>query len=893
MKTSLLSTISFVGVALSSSPLLTGPVAPALIARQNTADPDSCEGYVAKNVKSSSNGLTADLTLAAPCRIYGPDIGKLKLEVTYEDDDRLRVKIGDSAGKRYEVPEEVFPRSRSTIKASSANLVFKYIANPFSFSVARKNTGEVLFDTKGSTLIFEEQYLRLKTGLPKNANIYGLGEHTNTFRLDPSNTTRTLWNRDSGVAVGTNLYGSHPIYYEHRKTGTHAVLLLNSNGMDVKLRQGSLEYNVIGGILDLYFIGGNGGGASPADVSRGYAKLAGLPASIPYWSLGFHQCRYGYKSFVDLANVITNHSVAGIPLETMWTDIDYMYERWVFTSDPQYFPISRMREMVHYLHEHDQQYIVMVDPAVAHQPNKGYKPFDRGVIDGVFMKEQNGSLHKGVVWPGVTVFPDWFHPNVSSYWTNEFIDFFSPTSGIDIDGVWIDMNEPSSFCNYPCDNPEEQAVGNPPPRTTGPPDISTPIFHNPGKRSLDAQALSLAEIDYNDPPYKIGNEFRSLGNRTAHMDVKHANGLMEYDTHNMYGTMMASKTRDAMLARRPGLKPLIISRSTFAGAGAKTGKWLGDNDSLWENYRFSIAGMLAMAGLYQVPMVGSDVCGFGKNTTETLCARWAMLGAFQPFHRNHNSDTSVAQEFYLWPSVTQAAKSAINMRYQLLDYLYTAMQQAHEDGSPVLNSLWFKYPQDTNTYDIDLQFFYGDSILVSPVTEENSTSVDVYLPKDIFYDFLTYQPVQGNGATVSLSNVNFTSIPVHIKGGSVLPLRASSAMTTKALREKDFKIVVAPGSDDKAMGQLYLDDGVSLSPKSSTRLEMSYSNKQLTVKGKTGYKTNSKVGDVIVLGIHESPKVVYVNSKRASRASWEYDSNAKTVKVALDKSLEKFTIRLD
>jgi alpha-glucosidase len=221
------------------------------------------------------------------------------------------------------------------------------------------------------------------------------------------------------------------------------------------------------------------------------------------------------------------------------------------------------------------------------------------------------------------------------------------------------------------------------------------------------------------------------------------------------------------------------------------------------------------------------------------------------------------------------------------------MQQAHEDGSPVLNSLWFKYPQDTNTYDIDLQFFYGDSILVSPVTEENSTSVDVYLPKDIFYDFLTYQPVQGNGATVSLSNVNFTSIPVHIKGGSVLPLRASSAMTTKALREKDFKIVVAPGSDDKAMGQLYLDDGVSLSPKSSTRLEMSYSNKQLTVKGKTGYKTNSKVGDVIVLGIHESPKVVYVNSKRASRASWEYDSNAKTVKVALDKSLEKFTIRLD
>ncbi|KAJ1303229.1 hypothetical protein OPQ81_011427 [Rhizoctonia solani] len=839
--------------------------APVGAPRQNTADPDSCKGYVARNVKVNNNGLNADLTLAAACGIYGPDIQNLRLEVTYEDNDRLHVKIGDAAGQR-------------TRK------------NPFSFSVSRKNTGEVLFDTKGSTLVFEEQYLRLKTTLPKDANIYGLGEHTNTFRLDPANTTRTLWNRDSGVIVGTNLYGSHPIYFEHRSTGTHAVLLLNSNGMDVKLRQGSLEYNVIGGILDLYFIGGNDGSSDPADVSRGYAKLAGLPASIPYWSLGFHQCRYGYKNFVDLANVITNYSAAGIPLETMWTDIDYMYERWVFTNDPQYFPTSKMREIVDYLHKHDQQYIVMVDPAVAYQPNKGYKTFDRGVTDGIFMKEQDGSLHKGVVWPGVTVFPDWFHPNASSYWTNEFKDFFNSASGIDIDGVWIDMNEPSSFCNYPCDNPEEQAIGNPPPRTTGPPDVNTPIFHNSAKRSLDGR--NPGGIDYNNPPYHIGNVFGYLSNRTAHMDVKHANGLMEYDTHNIYGTMMAAKTHEAMLARRPGLKPLIISRSTFAGAGSKTGKWLGDNDSLWENYRFSIAGMLAMAGLYQVPMVGSDVCGFGKNTTENLCARWAMLGAFQPFYRNHNSDTSISQEFYLWPSVTQAAKNAINMRYQLLDYLYTTIQQAHEDGSPVLNSLWFKYPQDTNTYGIDLQFFFGDSILVSPVTEENSTSVDVYLPKDRFYDFLTYQPVDGKGATVSLTNVNFTSIPVHIKGGSVLPLRASGAMTTKALREKDFNLVVAPGTDNKASGKLYLDDGVSVSPKSSTRLRMSYSNKRLIVDGDASYRTSSTFGDVVFLGIHESPRALYVNSKKVPGSSWKYDSNAKTVRLTLNGALGRFTVRL-
>lgn len=95
-----------------------------------------------------------------------------------------------------------------------------------------------------------------------------------------------MWARDAfGIPKNSNLYGVHPIYLEHRSSGSHGVFLLNSNGMDIKIRETnitSLEYNVIGGIFDLYFFAG----PTPADVSRQYARVAGFPAMTPYWNLG-------------------------------------------------------------------------------------------------------------------------------------------------------------------------------------------------------------------------------------------------------------------------------------------------------------------------------------------------------------------------------------------------------------------------------------------------------------------------------------------------------------------------------------------------------------------------------------------------------------------------------
>ncbi|KAL5335396.1 glycosyl hydrolases family 31-domain-containing protein [Aspergillus crustosus] len=843
-----------------------------------------CLGYRAINVEESSTGLTADLTLAGePCNTYGTDIENLKLKVDYETDTRLHVLIYDSNENVYQVPESVFPRPFTNNKARESDdtpqVLFSYNEFPFSFAVSRVGNGEVLFNSSGSNLVFQSQYVNLRTSLPQNPNLYGLGEHSDPLRLRTTNYTRAIWNRDAyTIPAGTNLYGAHPLYLDHRgETGTHGVFLLNSNGMDVNIDQDAqgtqfLEYNLLGGVLDLYFLAG----PTPKDVSVQYAEVAGLPAMVPYWGFGFHQCRYGYRDIFEVAAVVHNYSQANIPLETMWTDIDYMDQRKVFTLDQQRFPLQKVRALVDYLHYRDQHYIVMVDPAVAHSDNEA---FNRGLERDVFLRKQDGSLYQGAVWPGPTVFPDWFHPNTSKYWINEFALFFDAERGVDIDALWIDMNEAANFCDWPCSDPVAYAEANnlppkPPAIRPNPSSLpGLPAAFQPGNRTKrhirrsdrqykekpledSMKRLGVPDRDLINPKYKITNAAGSLSNKTINTDLIHFNGLTEYDTHNLYGTMMSSLSREAMLHRRPEKRPLVITRSTFAGAGSHVGHWLGDNASRWEKYRISISQMLAFASIFQVPMVGSDVCGFTGNTTEQLCSRWATLGAFNPFYRNHNEYGMISQEFYRWESVADAARKAIEIRYQLLDYLYTVFYRQTQTGKPWLLPLFFEYPDDPNTSGIDLQFFYGDALLVSPVTQEDSTSVDAYFPDDLFYDWYTGAPLLGRGEVITLTDISYTDIPLHVRSGSIIPVRVRGAKTTTELRQQPFRLIIAPGLDGRAEGELYLDDGESLHQPATLDVTFTYENGRLSIDGTFTLSTSLKVESVTIFGEQEAQSVV-------------------------------------
>ncbi|GAP87195.2 putative glycoside hydrolase family 31 protein [Rosellinia necatrix] len=807
---------------------------------------DDCPGYTASNVVESDGRLTADLSLAGTaCNIYSTDLTALKLLVEYQTNSRLHVKIYDAELQVYQIQESVLPRPPNPgVLASDSAIQFHLTEEPFSFSISRIDSDEVLFNTNGTQLVFESQYVRLRTELPQDPNLYGLGEHSDSFRLPTTKYRRTMWNAESPfIPRNSNLYGSHPNYLEHRgEAGSHGVALLNANGMDINIDKTAsgdqyLEYNTIGGVLDFYFLAG----PSPTEVSQQYAEVVGMPAMMSYWTFGFQQCKYGWPDIDFEAAVVANYSAANIPLEALWADIDYMDRRRIFTTDPERYPLGKMRALVDEMHQRGQKYIMMLDPGVHRSDD--YAPYARGRAAGAFIRAADGSsLYRGEQWAGEVVWPDWFAPGARAWWADEMRRFFDAETGLDIDGAWNDMNEVSNFCvDTDCEPSDADRQG------------AERVRRRGGSSSSAAGDMKgLPGRDLFSPAYRIANHQGALSTRTLYTNNTNADGTVQYDTHNLHGLMMISATRAALLARRPAARPFVLTRSTFAGAGAKAAHWFGDNESSWADYRATVAQMLAFAAVHAVPMVGSDVCGFNGAAREAMCARWALLAAFQPFYRNHADISAPDQELYRWDVVAAAARRAVDARYRLLDYIYTAARRAAADGTPIVNPLFFLYPADAATFGIDLQWFYGDAVLVSPVTDDDAASVTFYLPDDVFYDFWTLAPVEGRGASVTVDDVALTDIPVHVRGGTVLPLRSASANTTALVRRNDFTLLVAPGRDGRAAGSLYLDDGDSVDVGSEySDISFTWDGETLRADGIFGYQTDVVVEAVKILGGEE------------------------------------------
>ncbi|KZV75261.1 glycoside hydrolase family 31 protein [Peniophora sp. CONT] len=896
-------------------------------------------GYELTSVQENASGLTASLALAGdPCNAYGLDISNLTVIVTYETAERLHVSISDAEQQQFTLPAEYFPRpvNESTLKESS-DLEFNYESSPFTFWITRASNGDVLFDTRnaslptestsalageplnGFKLVFEDQYLELTSALPKNANIYGIGEAVSTsgLRRDVSinGTLQTMWARDIQDPVNENMYGMHNVYLEHRydnTTGTsasHGVFLSSAAGADIILTTPSgsnaslVQYRMLGGTFDFYFFSG----PTPVAVVEQYGQFVGLPAWIPYWSLGFHQCRWGYVNISETRDVVQSMRDAGIPLEVMWNDIDLYHDLRDFTSDPERFPPEEMRAFTQELAENGQHYIPILDAAIPHTANDTdmYYPFIEGLAQGNFIKNPDNTTYIGQVWPGYTVFPDWFAPSTEDWWAEAIANWSA--SGVGFSGLWLDMNEPSSFCQGSCGttgnlSDTSQPVpfpGDPGQLVTDYPEgydsarwgpsgnmtiNGTSTYSADNSTALFARSVlgnrAVGDRDLNSPPYAIHNGYGDLSVHTVATNATHANGFVELDVHNLFGYMEERATHLALLKNNPTKRPFLISRSTFPGSGHWSGHWLGDNFSKWSYLRYSIQGVLQFQ-LFGIPMVGADTCGFIGNTDEELCNRWMSYAAFVPFFRNHAQRGAISQEAYRWDSVAEASKAAIHIRYAMLPYWYTLFANASTRATPPVRALFWEFPDEAELLSIDLQFMIGRDILVSPVTFPNVSTVDAYFPSSqntTWRDWYTHELVDAASEAPTTLAAPLGHVPVHIRSGSILLLHAHPGYTTNETRSQPYTLLVSLDADGQAFGTAYVDDGESNPDSngfiSNRTITFSVANDTLNWAVVGEFNVEQPIESVTVLGVASPAANVSISS-----ADVTYDADVQRVNV--------------
>ncbi|XP_003741230.1 lysosomal alpha-glucosidase [Galendromus occidentalis] len=789
--------------------------------------PRDYSGYVISNQTQDRHGATVYLQRQQPSH-SAQDIGVLRVEVRSYSNQIVRIRIVDPHNQRWEPPYPAIPPPSSRIDSP----IFDFEITQDSRLEVRRFDGDQgdnhkvkLVSLNLGTMIYTDRFIQVTSLLPSNV-VYGLGEHHGSLRRSMDYSRFTFYNEDQPPVENKRLYGTQPFYINLESDGrANGMWLLNSNAMDILLQPApAITYRPTGGVLDFFIFAG----PSPADVVKQYQDIVGRPKMIPYWSLGFHLCRYGYKSTEDTRRTLQRNLDAGVRIDVQWNDIDYMDKFNGFTLDPENY--SDLGKLADELHKDGRHYVMIVDPAVSGSETPGsYPPYDRGLEQNVFVKTAKGRIVEGRVWNlGTSVFPDFTHPNATIYWTELFRDFHKRVA---YDGAWIDMNEPSNGIDG----------------------------HNDDNSCRSDQ----------DMPYVPGDVY--LHKRTiCTSDVHHLSS--HYNVHNLYAYAEAISTYKALTAVAPNKRPFIISRSTFSGQGFYSGHWTGDIYSNWGNLKDSISGILDFS-FYGIPMVGADICGFLQDTTTELCARWQALGAFYPFSRNHNNIQAKDQDpAALGETVLKPTRNAFYWRYKLLPYLYTLFYGAHMDGETVARPLFFEYPEDPKTYDNDRQFMWGRALMVVPALFENQKIITGYFPKGIWYD------LQNRTGTVdATSGGKYVDLPadmdyIHffMKGGNAVFFQEPGNTTTDS-RKSPFGLYVFL-DDGVASGRVFLDDGESIDSITSGEFDVVHAMATkdiLVVSNRSQMKSFYNLDEVHVYGIKSQPKEIFID--RAEFIDFVYD----------------------
>ena len=775
-------------------------------------------------------------------------IERLNIQISLECDKYLHIYVTDAINKRWENQFSISESYQEKIKTCSQTKTLKdfglYISEetsePFYITLINPENNELIFTTENTDFIYSDLFIGFG-GFVSTNDIYGFGERFHELNLGDGKYT--MWPNDTGGIHedkgdgGYNAMGIHPLGFHRTSKNTFIGLLFNNiNAQDIFIESGYdkwnntvlLEHRTIGGVIDYYITIND----TPDKALISLHDIIGHPMLVPYWSLGFHQCRWGYHSTQNIRDVYENYVAYELPIDTFWGDIDILQDYRIFTLNEKNF--KDLPNLIYELHENNYKFVPIVDIGFPMKEEDEF--YMRGKETNAFIKSNytNEDLISHV-WPGRAVFPDFFCNSGVELWKYAMERYYQT---VKYDGIWLDMNEPAMI--YVDDENRGEIL---PEGKTFDPNMNRYEYlpYIPGYRKdhPNIRTRSLSENSYsnslNENEFLYGYNFKPLMNYIENMIT------------------------NADIISITNKRPFILSRSTALGHGKYSFHWLGDNTADYEHMRNGVNGIFQFQ-IYGVPMTGDDICGFFNDSWDEICARWMSLGSFFPFSRNHNHADYKSQEPYVFGknSLTyKSSKLALNMKYSLLRYYYTNLFKVSlgEKGS-FFKPLFFEYYSDSNTtLDMAESFMIGDSFIIYPIYKNETDDIEVYMPKDDWNIFPTGEiyKSKGNwtGGKIKLSG-EYNKIHIFMRGGKIFPYQNTFNKfipNSKALNKEKTELYIIPDSETHiANGDIIFDNDEydTLSSKNYYYIHIEFYMNMMIFSTNNEMKTNYENKDIYV-----------------------------------------------
>jgi alpha-glucosidase len=317
--------------------------------------------------------------------------------------------------------------------------------------------------------------------------------------------------------------------------------------------------------------------------------------------------------------------------------------------------------------------------------------------------------------------------------------------------------------------------------------------------------------------------------------------------------------RDLLASARPNYRHFTINRA-FSPGNQRFGycTWSGDIPSTWPSLVNVPADLLnfSLAGMYY----GScDIGGFQGTPTKEMLVRWFQAGVFLPIMRSHSNIGTTARFPFLWGDDGEAAiRKALDLRYQLLPYIYSLGHEAYNTGAPIMRPLVMEFPADTTVANMTDEWLVGKGLLAAPVLNAGGKR-NVYLPKDTWYNYYTGDVIRGP-KTISIDKA-LDEIPVYVRAGTILPV-GPVIQYSEQTSAAPLEIHIYPGKNGSF--KMVEDDGVSYNyTKNDTRTTAYYWNdktKTLTWKVSGPY-SGKNVYKIIKAVLGKEEKIVLIGKK--------------------------------